>query len=123
MGYVNLEGATIFGNGGAGILIVGDGTVEATGAFISGNAGGGVVYRQHSPIDELAGQCRTDAKELAVLLKILLSLPEEERHAAAEKDELTSKIKSFGLDGSTFINNIVSLATNPQVTQWIQWLS
>lgn len=123
MSYINLEGAFISGNGGDGILIIGDSTVEAKGAHIIGNAGSGVVHRQWSPIEGLGFDFRTDPKELAKLLEVLRLMPENERQAAVEKSELPEKIKSFGLDGSTFINNIVSLASNPKVAEWIQWLS
>jgi hypothetical protein len=123
MGYINLEGAVISGNGGDGILIIGDPTVEAKGAHIIGNAGSGVVHRQYSPIEGLGIEFRIDPKELAKLLEVLRLMPDHVRQAAVEKSEFPSKIKSFGLDASTFINNIVSLASNPKVAEWIQLLS
>jgi len=124
MAYINLKGAVLSGNAGGGILQVGEGgIIEAEGAMIIGNGGPAVTQREATLMEKLGLPNETDPKELAELLKLLLSIPEGNREAVVEQSSLLAKLKAYAIDGTTVASNIASLASDPHVQQLIQLLS
>ena len=123
MGYIDLEGAVMVGNGGNGITIIGDGKVNARGAVIAHNGGDAVFQRDATLVEKLGLPAETDPKELALLLALLIDKPAADRVEVVKASGLFGKIKALVLDGTTLANNIAGLASNPNVSQWIQMLS
>lgn len=120
MGTIIADGATITDNG---IGVHNDGgTVSLKGALVARNQIG-IINSKSSLLASLGFQADADPAKVAQLLRELRDTPEQDRMETARSSSLFIELRSFAVDASTILNNLVATAGSPMVAGWIDLLS
>lgn len=120
MTTIRIKRLVTSGNAGDGLRIEGDVDFVAGEVQAEGNRGRGVAVINHAPLMEQFGFPKeTDPIELAKALQMLQNVPAEKRADTARESGMLERLWKGAIDTTTLLNNLVSLASNPSVQDFI----
>lgn len=121
---INFIGGNISKNGGDGVRVVGEAPeMNFVGTTIEDNGGQGVNVMQHAPLLEKLGFPHdTPPKEVAELLSQLVGATGPRIVEIEKGNGLLQRLSTTGLNTTTLMANLVTIAATPMAQGLIQQL-
>lgn len=120
---IRMKNSSITGNGGHGLYISGEHEIDLEGTTIADNGGDGIHLAQPVSLMQALGlPPDTNPGELAELLQALQMAPQAQRQVVAESSGLIQRWGTRGLNASTLVTNILTIAGSPIVQETIRRL-
>lgn len=124
---IRISNTKFIGNGGSGVAVKGDGdadiNMDIDGCHFSGNKKDGLSLGQNvSLIEELGLPEDTSARELADLLRVLAATPADQRQTAVESSNAFRRWVARGVNAISLGSNLVTIASQPNVSEIISQL-